>query len=302
MLAATRCAASRIQPGERSTADGGRRKRFRRREPFGSPPFNFRLGGNFIKASTAPGRSQSTHACVPFPVHGTGRQCLRACAGRTGGIACAVIFTSHLTDVHGRQEHAWQNWHICLWERGGSREAECPSHQNEQRLEGCGRAGLKIHENRYCNVHPDQSLESAGKVLTEMQITGAPVVDTDGALIGVLSRHDLLYKIAGMGSLKGVQEGGARSVRYLENTKRIRKLEAETVSGAMTPFPVNLNQTATMQEAAALMLRRNLNRVLITEPGSEKLAGIISSTDVFRLAFGDAAAQWREEGTEKAGL
>lgn len=149
---------------------------------------------------------------------------------------------------------------------------------------------------------PDQSLESAGKVLTEMQITGAPVVDTDGALIGVLSRHDLLYKIAGMGSLKGVQEGGARSVRYLENTKRIRKLEAETVSGAMTPFPVHLNPTATMQEAAALMLRRNLNRVLITEPGSEKLVGIISSTDVFRLAFGDAAAQWREEGTEKAGL
>ena len=84
--------------------------------------------------------------------------------------------------------------------------------------------------------------------------------------------------------------------------KRIRKLEAETVSGAMTPFPVHLNPTATMQEAAALMLRRNLNRVLITEPGSEKFVGISSSTDVFRLAFGDAAAQWREEGTEKAGL
>ena len=74
------------------------------------------------------------------------------------------------------------------------------------------------------------------------------------------------------------------------------------VAGAASASRVRRLYAAENAAAAALMLRRNLNRVLITEPGSEKLVGIISSTDVFRLAFGDAAAQWREEGTEKAGL
>jgi CBS domain-containing protein len=141
----------------------------------------------------------------------------------------------------------------------------------------------------------DTSLAEAGRILTEKHITGAPVVDESGALIGVLSRHDLLYKIAGVGSLKGVREGGARSERYMENTRRLRKLEAETVGRAMTPFPVHLNPSATMQEAAALMLRRNLNRVLVTEPKTEKLLGIVSSTDVFRLAFGDSDS-WNTKG------
>ena len=139
---------------------------------------------------------------------------------------------------------------------------------------------------------PEQSLSDAGRVLTEKAVTGAPVVDPSGKLVGVLSRKDLLFKIAGRGSLKGVQEGGARSERYMENTMRLRKLEAEVVGRAMTPFPISLTPTATMQEAAALMLRRNLNRVLITDPETQKLVGIVSSTDIFRLAF-EGSSTWK---------
>jgi len=150
-------------------------------------------------------------------------------------------------------------------------------------------------------LSPDMPLSEAGRIMTEQHITGAPVVDENDAVVGVLSRIDLLYKVAGTGSLKGIQEGGARSERYMENTRRLRKLEAETVGRAMTPYPVSLSPDASMQQAAALMLRRNLNRVLITEPESSKLIGIISSTDVFRLAFDDSSS-WRARGESEAGL
>ena len=57
------------------------------------------------------------------------------------------------------------------------------------------------------------------------------------------------------------------------------------VSGAMTPFLTSLSPSATMQEAAALMLRRNLNRVLILDPMTGCLIGMVSISDIFRLAF-----------------
>jgi CBS domain-containing protein len=141
-------------------------------------------------------------------------------------------------------------------------------------------------------VLPQATLEEAGKVLADTGIAGAPVVDECGVLMGVLSRKDLLFSIAGRGALK--ESGGARSERYVENTKKLRKAEAGSVYRAMTPFPISLKPTATMQEAAALMLRRNLNRVLVTDPDSEKLVGIVSSTDVFKLAYGCDGAKKEE--------
>lgn len=228
-------------------------------------------------------------AFVPMPtsacVKPTGRQ---ACApammanGRKRGLLGRILFGSE--DEQG------------LIRVGSSKKLN-------MEWEGAKDPVTKYMQTNIITLSPDTSLSDAGKVLTESTITGAPVVDQDGALVGVLSRHDLLYKIAGVGSFKGVREGGARSERYMENTRRLRKLEAETVGCAMTPFPVHLNPEATMQEATALMLRLNLNRVLITEPESEKLVGIISSTDVFRLAFGEKAREWREKNKgDAAGL
>ena len=96
----------------------------------------------------------------------------------------------------------------------------------------------------------------------------------NGRLVGVLSRKDLLFQIAGRGSLKTVESGAARSTRYVENTRRLQKIEAEVVNTAMTPYP-RARPSATMQEAAALMLRRNLNRSRHA-PRTNCLIGIVS--------------------------
>ena len=128
----------------------------------------------------------------------------------------------------------------------------------------------------------NMSLSEAGKTLERAGITGAPVVDTDGRLAGVLSRSDILFKIAGRRSLM-LPGHGPRSVRYTMNTARLAKIQSQTVGESMSTQPVTIGPTCTMQDAAALMLRRNLNRVIVTKEG--KLEGIISSTDVFRLAL-----------------
>ena len=55
----------------------------------------------------------------------------------------------------------------------------------------------------------------------------------------------------------------------------------------MSLSPVSIGPDATMQEAAALMLRRRLNRLMVTDNGSTsgQLIGIVSSSDVVRLAL-----------------
>ena len=52
---------------------------------------------------------------------------------------------------------------------------------------------------------PQSSLSDAGKTFVERNIAGAPVVSENGQLLGVLSRKDLLHKIAGRDSFKPVR-------------------------------------------------------------------------------------------------
>lgn len=136
-------------------------------------------------------------------------------------------------------------------------------------------------------LKPEDDLMSAARILDASGITGAPVLD-DGKVVGILSQTDLLYKVAGRASLKLGGEGAA-SVRYAENTVRLRKIEAETVASAMSRSPACIEETATMQEAAARMLKARHNRLCVVNPVG-RLVGIITSSDIVRLALAEEAS------------
>eukprot|EP00310_Coccolithus_braarudii_P021257 CAMPEP_0183354960 /NCGR_PEP_ID=MMETSP0164_2-20130417/38638_1 /TAXON_ID=221442 /ORGANISM="Coccolithus pelagicus ssp braarudi, Strain PLY182g" /LENGTH=215 /DNA_ID=CAMNT_0025527937 /DNA_START=12 /DNA_END=659 /DNA_ORIENTATION=+ len=129
-----------------------------------------------------------------------------------------------------------------------------------------------------------QCLADAARILEASRITGAPVIDAEGNFVGVLSRNDILFKIAGRRSLM-LPGHGPRTVRYMENTARLNKIESQTVGESMSRNPITIGPSATMRDAAALMLRRKLNRVIVSSKG--KLVGLVSSTDVFHLALRD---------------
>jgi len=129
---------------------------------------------------------------------------------------------------------------------------------------------------------PEMALREAAELLTQNRITGAPVVE-DGRLVGVLSRTDLLYKLAGLRSLFGAGQG-PRSLRYMDNTARITKVQAETVRDCMTSNVITLRPETTMQDAAATMLHRKLNRIMVATEAGE-LLGIVTASDVVRLTL-----------------
>eukprot|EP00967_Tisochrysis_lutea_P135723 scaffold241249_cov34-Tisochrysis_lutea.AAC.3 len=131
-------------------------------------------------------------------------------------------------------------------------------------------------------LSPDDDLKKAGRTLDKAGVTGAPVLQ-DGKVVGILSQTDLLYKVAGRASLRLAGDGAA-SVRYAENTMKLRKIEADTVASAMSRNPACISETATMQEAAARMLKSRHNRLCVINPVG-RLVGIITSSDVVRLAL-----------------
>jgi CBS domain-containing protein len=131
-------------------------------------------------------------------------------------------------------------------------------------------------------LSPEQPLKAAAQALLDAKITGAPVVEK-GVLVGVISRTDLLYKLAGLRSL-AVAGMGPRSLRYMDNTQRLMKVDAVKVQDAMTSSPISVTPQATMQDAATIMLRKKLNRIMVATKEGE-LKGMVTASDVVRLTL-----------------
>jgi len=166
-------------------------------------------------------------------------------------------------------------------------KADVPDAAGTPSMSGLGDRLVSQHmTTSLVSLHPDDSLKEAAQTLVNKGITGAPVVE-DGILVGVLSRTDLLHKIAGVKSLD-VTSRGARSQRYMDNTVRLQKMKADTVRSAMSATLASVRPSTTMQEAAATMLGRKLNRLLVSDEEGH-LVGIVSASDVVELTLCDEA-------------
>lgn len=107
--------------------------------------------------------------------------------------------------------------------------------------------------------NPDQPMHEAIQILLEKKISGAPVIDKEGALIGVLSEGDCLKEV-----VKG---------KYT-NTPTLMG----TVADYMTEEPVTIGPNENILEVAKKFLKLRLRRFPVLSEG--KLVGQISQRDV----------------------
>jgi nucleotide-binding universal stress UspA family protein len=120
-------------------------------------------------------------------------------------------------------------------------------------------------------VGADEALIVAIRKLLRRRVSGAPVVDADGTLVGVLSEMDLLdwqTKLA-----KTLIEEEA-----LEPSEYARRLAAETVRAVMAHPATTIPETASVLEAIELFRDRGLGRLPVVSEG--KLVGIVTRSDV----------------------
>ena len=118
-------------------------------------------------------------------------------------------------------------------------------------------------------VSGEASVAEAIVELADGHISGMPVVDGTGRVIGVLSTTDVLTAEA--------EADDAASRRSL--------LERTAVRDIMTPRPFTVAPDEDVCEAARQMLYADVHRLFVAE--GEQLVGIISTTDIVRALATD---------------
>ena len=124
------------------------------------------------------------------------------------------------------------------------------------------------------------------KTLRENHISGAPVLDENNNLKGVISEGDILklieYKPSLIPFLELLEE---HPDDILDATKVALK---EKVGDIMSKHPVTVGPDTTVSEASLLMWNKKVNRLPVIEKG--KLVGIIARADLLK-AFEEKTIQ-----------
>jgi CBS domain-containing protein len=132
-------------------------------------------------------------------------------------------------------------------------------------------------------VKPQAPLKEAIKLLVEKRISGLPVVDDAGKVIGVISESDLMW-----------QETGPEpppffmfldSVIYLENPgryeKELHKSLGQTVGEVMSDRAVTVTADLSLSKAARLMHEKKIRRLPVINAQGQPV-GIITQGDIIR--------------------
>mmetsp|Transcript_46843 Transcript_46843/g.69309 ORF Transcript_46843/g.69309 Transcript_46843/m.69309 type:complete len:200 (+) Transcript_46843:63-662(+) len=120
--------------------------------------------------------------------------------------------------------------------------------------------------------------------LLGLGVSGAPVVDNSGNLVGFVSASDILHKEE-TGTLLPM-EGSAEDVEAYINSAK--KIIAQKVGDMMTPNPLTVESNTSMRSAAAIMAKEKLHRLPVVDDG--KLVGVLSCFDVMKDVISTATA------------
>ncbi len=143
-------------------------------------------------------------------------------------------------------------------------------------------------------VTPETSVSDIAKLLIDKSISGVPVTDTGGMLVGVVSEGDLLRRPE--------LETERHSSWWLDLLANNRETAAEYVKShgtsaadVMTRNVVSVSETATVGEIAATLEKHRIKRVPVVRDG--KVVGIVSRAN---LLHGLAASKEAAPATPSA--
>ena len=133
-------------------------------------------------------------------------------------------------------------------------------------------------------VSPETSLQEAIQILAEREISGLPVVNSQGDLVGVISETDLTWQETGVDTPPYIMF--LDSVIYLQNpakhNEEVHKALGQTVGDAMSDNPATVKANQQVREAARIMHGKKLRRLPVGDEES-KLVGMITQGDVIKM-------------------
>ena len=140
-------------------------------------------------------------------------------------------------------------------------------------------------------IGPEAPIKDVAKILVDNGISGLPVCDIEGGVLGVVSEGDILYKEHDPkeghqgGPLGWIIDGPPDYAGYAKTT-------ALTAGQAMTSPAITIAHFESVAEAARIMCQRHVNRLPVVK--GDRLVGIVTRADLVR-AFTRSDAELQRE-------
>jgi CBS domain-containing protein len=132
-------------------------------------------------------------------------------------------------------------------------------------------------------VLPTTPLSQAIQILVDRQISGLPVVNDAGKLVGVISESDLMWREKGLDRPPYIMF--LDSVIYLQNPAKhdrdLHKVLGQTVGEVMTSHAISITADATIPTAARIMHEKKIHRLPVVDT-EDRPIGIITQGDIVK--------------------
>lgn len=137
-------------------------------------------------------------------------------------------------------------------------------------------------------LSPDTTVEKAGRLFIERGISGAPVVNTEGRLLGIVTENDLISKNRRLHIPTVLRLFDAfipLGASKLE--EEIKRMTASTVGEICSRDVVTVEEEASIEDIATIMTERNVH--LLPVMGKGKLMGIIGKKNLIKGIAGETS-------------
>lgn len=131
-------------------------------------------------------------------------------------------------------------------------------------------------------VTPETTVTELALLLASHKIGGAPVIDSSGTLLGVVTESDLIdqKKKIHIPTVVTILD----SVFYLENPdkmeKEMKKIAGSTVGDIYSKDPLTVTEDTPLDEIATLMAEKNVHTLPVMQ--GDRLVGVIGKKDIIK--------------------
>src|SRR5258706_15272547 len=131
-------------------------------------------------------------------------------------------------------------------------------------------------------AYEDTPVDQIARLMLSNDVSGIPIVDRNGGLVGIVTEADLVVQNANVHFPTFLQILDARI--YLTNTRdfeeELRRALGTVASDTMTRHVLTVGPDNDISDAATLMADKRVNPVPVVDGG--QLVGIISRSDIIR--------------------
>ncbi len=148
---------------------------------------------------------------------------------------------------------------------------------------------LDIMTTSIVTATPDMTIYDAARLFVDKHISGMPVVDANGKVVGIVSQRDLLHRVengTGHATRPWLLELLLSSPR--EQAARYVKEHGHVVGDVMCDQVISISEDMPLDQIADLMERRHLKFVPVLKDG--ELVGIVSRSNLIRALASAAPA------------